>query len=483
MQLERRILGNATALGLSAILGQLANFGFVVLVARGFGRDVFAQYAFSMAAGALICVLVTFGSIPLLIRASAQDRSGGLDMLTAVLPFNIFVGSVVWAGTILSGFVYSLTSEQLTILGCIVAHHVIIRITAVLQSQLQGQERMDLVARTQVGRSVLALALGVVFALTTRNAVAGVSAMPIASIVFLFYAGAMMKNVLGPIQWKWDPIGAWGVVRQALPFLLIVALATGNERLGILMLYALQNADSVATFATSERIISAAAIFYAMLTAATLPLATRFAQTDTEQYRILINKIARLINLAVLPLATLLFLFSDDVIALLFGDGFSTSAPILRVIALVFVVRAVSAIQEMAAVSSERQRVVVLGRIAGLVCLLILGPPLIYIEGPIGLAYAMVGAELGYATATHILLSRVGVRIAPLNASLRTATACSVVIAVGGLSNDLGLLLRALIVGGCLVAGLWGFGAVSVQDIKYLLAVAKTKRPQGTGIV
>jgi O-antigen/teichoic acid export membrane protein len=481
VQLEKRILGNATSLGVSAILGQLANFGFVVLVARGFGRDVFAQYVFSMATGALICVLVTFGSISLLIRASAQSRSGGLDMLTAILPFNVFVGLLVWAGTILSGFVYSMTTEQLAILACIVAHHVIIRITAVLQSQLQGQERMDLVARTQVGRSVLALALGVVLALTTRNAVAGVSAMPIASIVFLFYAGAMLKSVLGPIKWQWDPKSAWHVVRQALPFLLIVALATGNERLGILMLYALQDGNSVATFATGERIISAAAVFYVMLTAATLPSAARLAQTDAEQYRILINKIARLINLAVLPIATLLFLFSDDVIAMLFGDNFSTSAPILRVIAFVFVVRALSAIQEMAAVSSEQQRVVVFGRIAGLIFLLILGPPLIHLEGSKGLAYAMVGAELGYAAVTHVLLRRVGVRISPLRVSLRTAVACGVTIAIGGLSNDLGLLLRSLIVGGCLVAGLWGFGAVSVQDIKYLLAIMKTKRLKSTG--
>jgi O-antigen/teichoic acid export membrane protein len=482
VQLERRILGNATSMGVSAVIGQLANFGFVILLARGFGRDIFAQYALSMAIGALACVLVSFGSISLLVRSSAQDISRGLEMLRAILPVQVLMGLIVWVATLALGVILSMTAVELSILGCIVGHHVIIRITAVLLTPLQGQERMDIVAVIQVGRNVLALATGVTLALTTGSAVASVSAMPIASIVFLVYASAKVQGLLGPIAWKWDPKAARHVVMQALPFLLIVALSTGNQRLGVLMLSVIQGNDALATFASGERIITSAAVLYTMLTVATLPAASRLALSDSPRHHELVNRVARLVMLVVLPAAITLVLFSDDIIGLLFGSEFATSAHILRIVAWVLVIRAVSSIQEMAAISTERQRVIVIGRSYGLVLLLLLGLPLIWMAGPFGLAFAMLGAEIGYVATLQVLLRRAAVAISPLSSSLRTVAACGFTLVVGMIAANLDLLPRAVLLVGCVIAGLWGFGAVRPHDLRYLLTILRTKRADYLGI-
>lgn len=481
MQLERRILGNATSLGVSAIIGQLANFGFVILVARGFGREIFAQYALSMAIGALACILVSGGTILLLVRSGAQDMPRGLGMVAAILPFQAVTGVVVWLATLALGFALAMSAEELSILACIVGHHVIIRITAVLLTQLQGQERMSIVAAVDVGRSILALAGGLALALTTGNAVAGISAMPVASSVFLLYTGVTVHRELGPIAWKWDPGAAWQVAMQALPFFWIAALATANERLGILMLRVIQGGDALATFASGERIITAAAILYSTLTAASLPAASRLALTDGTRHLELSNRVARLVLLIVLPAATAMFLFSADIIGLLFGSEYASSAPILKIIAGILVIRAISSVQDMTALSAGRQDDVVAGRIAALILLLILGLPLIRIAGPLGLAYAMLGAEVGYAATVRVLIRRAGVTISPLRPSRATLAACGLTLIVGMAAADLHLLPRTMLALGCLVAGLWAFRAVRPHDLRYLLAVLRTKRSDYPG--
>ena len=150
----------------------------------------------------------------------------------------------------------------------------------------------------------MTLAVGVALAVATGSAIAGVSAMPVASCFFLLYSGYKVRSVLGPVTWKWDPRGAWNVARQAFPFFLIVAVTTACDRLGPLMLIAIQDPDSLATFASGERIITVAAILYSMLTAASVPAASRLALTDGERQRKLASRIARIVLLAVVPAAT-----------------------------------------------------------------------------------------------------------------------------------------------------------------------------------
>lgn len=476
MQVERRVLGNALTLGVGAIIGQLANFGFVILVARGFGREVFAQYALSMVIGGLACLMVSFGSISLLTRCSAQDLTRSIEMLKSVLPIQVGIAILVWILVVAAALLFSPTVENLVILGCIVAHHIILRITGVLLAYLHGQERMQTVAAVKVGRSIVMLAAGTALAFTTGNALAGISAMPMTALLFLFYTNGKLKGLIGPVGWRWDPAGAWAVAKQAFPFFLIIAVTAACDRLGPLMLSAIQNPDALATYASGERIITAAAILYTMLTAASVPAASRFALSDRERFTRLANRITRLVCLAMLPVATLLFLFSDDIIVLMFGREFVTSAPVLRIVAWILVVRGINSVQEMAAVSASRQRDVLLTRGVGLAMIMMLGPLLIWKFGATGLAWVTLAAESTYAAALHLRLWRLGISLSLLRPAAATLIACAVALAAGKLSQDLGLPARVAVVGLSIVAGLWIFGAVRSHDLRYLRSILKTKR-------
>jgi len=481
MQIERRVLGNATSLGLSALIGQLANFGFVILVARGFGRDVFAQYAFSMAIGALICTVVSFGSISLLVRSSAQDSSRGLEMLGVILPVQWMLGIGVFAITIASGFLANMPFDNLCILASIVAHHIIFRITAVLVAQLQGMERMDIVAVLRISRSLVTLIAALIIALTTKNPILAVASMPVTSFLVLLSAGAIVRHLVGPLNLRWDQTAAWHIATQAFPFFITAFLAAAGDRIGILMLSAFHGNDGVATYASGERIITAAAILYSMLTAATLPAASRLAPVDRERHSEVINRLVRIVMLFVLPVATLLFLFSGDIIAFLFGQEFISSVPILRVISGVLVVRSLISVQAMLAVSVGHQSEVLAGRVVQVALLVLVGLLLIRAVGPIGLAYTVLIAEVGQAIVLNVLLRRAGVMFSLLRLAGATVAGCTITLAIGALTPALPVIPRMLLIVGCMIIALGGLGAIRRHDIMYFLAIIKTDRSDHSG--
>jgi O-antigen/teichoic acid export membrane protein len=481
MQIERRVLGNATSLGLSALIGQVANFGFVILVARGFGRDVFAQYALSMAIGALICTVVSFGSISLLVRSSAQDRSRGLEMLGVILPVQWMLGIGVFAITIASGVLAKMPLDNLCILSSIVAHHIISRITAVLVAQLQGMERMDIVAVLRISRSLVTLSAALIIALTTENPILAVASMPVTSFLVLLSASAIVRRIAGPLNLRWDQTAAWHIAIQAFPFFITAMLAAAGNRIGILILSAFHGNDGVATYASGERIITAAVVLYSMLTAATLPAVSRLAPIDPERHSEVVNRLVRIVMLFVLPAATLLFLFSGDIIALLFGQEFISSVPILKIVSGVLVARSLISVQAMLAVSVGRQREVLVGRVVEVTLLVLVGLPLIRAIGPLGLAYTVLVAEVGQAAVLYVLLHRAGVMFSLPRLAGATVAGCAITLALGALLPALPVIPRVLLIVGCMFIALWGLGAIRRHDIMYFLAIIKTDRSNHSG--
>ena len=73
MHVERRVLINTAVLGTGEVVGQLANFAFVVLLARTYGVEIFGWYSFAMALGAVLSVFVSVGGTGYVTRELARE--------------------------------------------------------------------------------------------------------------------------------------------------------------------------------------------------------------------------------------------------------------------------------------------------------------------------------------------------------------------------------------------------------------------------
>ena len=95
-RVERRVLINTAVLGVGEAVGQLANFAFVVLLARRYGVEVFGWYSFAMALGAVLAVFVSLGGTGYETRELARDRVRAQTIFDTLRSVQMESGLIVW---------------------------------------------------------------------------------------------------------------------------------------------------------------------------------------------------------------------------------------------------------------------------------------------------------------------------------------------------------------------------------------------------
>ncbi len=97
METERKILSNTLLLATGQLIAQLANFGFVILLARSFGASTLGLYSLAMSIGALSGIFVGFGTNSLARKEIARDPRTDRDVIGKVFPLQILAGIAVLA--------------------------------------------------------------------------------------------------------------------------------------------------------------------------------------------------------------------------------------------------------------------------------------------------------------------------------------------------------------------------------------------------
>jgi O-antigen/teichoic acid export membrane protein len=213
-----------------------------------------------------------------------------------------------------------------------------------------------------------------------------------------------------------------------------------------------------------------------VLTVSSLPALSQLAATDTTRLKQLSNRLVRLAWLIGLPVATGLFLFSEEIIVGVFGQSYAGSVIVLKVASVLMVVRALRSVLGPMSMATDRQSDLAIGRAISLVVLIISAPLLVPLFGAVGLVASMIVAE---SVLVSILIWRLAVaRNLPtvFRPAFRIAAACALAMVVGMLGAEMSLLARipASVLAG--IAGLWLFQAVTKEDLRLILELPRRKR-------
>ena len=268
-------------------------------------------------------------------------------------------------------------------------------------------------------------------------------------------------------------------VRRAKPFFLIRVLSSAYDRLGVIILGILATREVVGEFAAGDRIIAALGVLVNVVTVSSLPALSHLAATDTARLIQLSSSLVRLAWLIGLTIATALFLFSEDIIVVLFGQSYIGAVPVLKVASVLMVVRSLRSVLGPMTMATETQSDLVMARAISLVVLLISAPLLIPSLGAVGLAASMVVAEFALVLILIWRLSAAGHLPDLFRPAIRIGAACSLAIAVGTLAAESSPFIRisaSTLVG---IVGLWLFKAVTREDVQLALKISRRKRGRG----
>lgn len=479
LETQKRLFGNTALLAGAEAVGQLVNFAFVVGLARVFGRDLLGIYAFAMAIGALSAIVVSHGTHTVLLRELSREPEETTRATGSVLAFQSALALTMALAVHLAARWLAPSPEHLWVVTSVVGFHVSMRLAYLLSIGYQARQEMEAAAVLKAAPRVLILLFAGLAMLWGASAALTLASMPVAALVTVAGMAWVWARRFGHPRPQFRHVEIASYVRQGAPFFLVLVLSTLYARLGIIYLTISSGEAEAGLFASAERLVVAAGTAQVMFSAALLPVVAALWQRGRDGFAELVERAGRLLLFLTLPIATVLALFSDDLIGLIYGDDFEGAAGVLAAAAWLLVVRGVAQLLSTTSVAANRQRPLVLSKALGLGVLTLGSIILVRPYGAPGLVAAMLASELSATTLLYVSLRGHRIPLTRFDGGLRVALACLLAAAAAQQTADLALWLRALAVGGVGTIALWLFGAVHRHDINYLRAILATRGKPG----
>jgi PST family polysaccharide transporter len=477
MKVERRVFGNVAILGTGELIAQFANFAFVVLIARAFGPELLGHYSLFMAVSAVVAVFVSFGTMQLHIRNIGRDPDHGAQLLRALFPVQLVLAVVAWVGIVSVGAKSGLDATGLGLLAVIAGYQILVRMTGILLTEAKGRQRMRPVAVVHASTPMLILGATSILVWLSFGPVVALSVMPVVAVIFTIFAVKTAIRLGGPIRLRWNPSLFKAGLQETRPYFAIMLLTSAYERSGVIILGLLASPAIVGEFAAGERMVAALGVLISVFTTAALPALSSLAGSDHKQLIQVGNRLIRVAWLVGLPVATVISLFSPEIIDLFFGQSYSGSSAVLAIASILLVIRALRAILGPMAMATGQPGDLALARAIALVSLICGAPFLVTWFGAKGLAAMMVISEAILLTILVRKLAAAGNLPTLLRPALSILAACAVAYAVGLLGADWSLLLRIVTTLSAGLVGLWLFRAIRTADIQFVIETARRKGP------
>ena len=480
METERKIFANTFVLTTGHGAAQLLNFLFVIYFARAFGVEALGAYSFAISAATIASVFVSFGSNSLALREIARDPREETRLVGSLVPIQLCTGFLVFGVVTIVGKSFDLGGIAYGMLLLMALSHVVMRWSGLIGARFGAREQMAYLSGAEALRNLVRLLLGIAFISLFNDPVVAVGAFPIASLLVYLWLYFASTRSFGAPQFSLSRLRAVALAVAAWPYFSILVLGVLYDRLGIIFLRAIQSESAVGYFASAERLIVPVGLLYTMFLSSVFPVLSRLTAQDEQAMDTLVARCLRLLIVLTLPVGVLLYLFSADIIAILFGQEFGESAGVLRVAAWVFVIEGINGYFEVVAMATGNAAIIARVRFAALSIFVVVAIYLVNTMSYMGLISAIAIAEASIGIALYAVLRTKVRSLRILRAGWRTAVASLVVLVAGLILRDQPLVLRLVTLTMIVIASMLAIGVVKRHDMRFLAAIAFPGRHSGS---
>lgn len=389
--LNSSFLRNLSAVTLSKIATILLGLVTVGYAARALGPGLFGMYTFAEAAVAYVSILLLPGLVNWGQRAIAQDRPSSGRNLTIVASTRFVLSVVGYGCLVLFAFRGVDDSTQRNII--IVFGLSLLTMALDIEWVFGGLELMRVPALI----TVIVAAVRVMWLLALIKS-------PDDVLVYAAMAPALdlLKFSLGCFFLRSTPVrlaiprmdglrAAWW---SALPLNIVGTMVILLHHANKLFVYGFLGPAELGIFGAAFRLATLATMFPALLASVFLPRLARIVQEQPEKAQREAQLYASTHMLIAFFIALLFFTESSSIVAIIYGESYSQSAALLRLLAVAVVFNYAICGYSNCLVSYNRDRAMIATVVASLIVSIGGGLFLVPAFGCVGAALAVCGIDL-----------------------------------------------------------------------------------------
>ncbi len=327
---ESRLIKNILSLATAQVITKLVNMAASIAIVRLLGSEELGRYAYVLAFAYPFGAVADFGLAAYAIREVSRGRSRESEVLAALRRTLFLCASVGWIVMMGCGAMLHRDAVMLTSLALAGFASVLSAFTTPMLVSLTAREDLRTVAVCQILGSLLGSAAVAGALLLGGKTVSLLLAATAANLVML----AVTYVLTGPLP-AMSPASmsvVSAMIRDALPFgLLLIGFAV-YYRVDMVMLEWLRGTREVGLYAAAYRFLDAIIPLAASVARPFYPRFSGLAGRDRDSSRELLEKTWRPLLGLILPLAIGICFAAEPLTLVLFGGEFKDSVAPLQVL-------------------------------------------------------------------------------------------------------------------------------------------------------
>jgi O-antigen/teichoic acid export membrane protein len=252
-------------------------------------------------------------------------------------------------------------------------------------------------------------------------------------------------------------------------------LAQFYDRIGIIILTYLKGETATGMYSAADRLLATIASGVAMFGTVTFPVMSRlFAESKDELFK-LYERSIRLMLITLLPLSTMIFLLSKQIILTIFGDKFIESIPALQILAWTLLFFGLNCILANLFVVTNHQNQLVKMQIPIYIGYFVVNLALIHKYSFIGLAWAKLFAETFLFLTAYFYISRTIHNVHIIKKATAPIISCLLTALVFYLMGNINLWLKVSSTLIVCVSTMFAFKGIQKHDLVFMKRILLSK--------
>lgn len=323
---RQTVAKNAFWLSFGQIVSRLIRVGLIIFVARTLGTAGYGIFSYALGLAAFFTIFSDVGVSSILTRESAKDPALMQKYFSTAFAIKLVLIGISALLIIVLAPLFSKIPEVIPILPIVALLLSADGLREFSYAITRAKEKMQIEAGINILTNIVITGIGlfVVFnAPTPFNLTVGYA---IGSAIGLIVSAWILRDYFAHPWRHFDKTLVKKILTDAWPFALLGFLGGIMINTDTIMLGWLKTAGDVGLYSAAQRPVQLMYLFPGILSTSLFPSFARFARTDSARFRVILEKVLKLVFLFTLPVVGGGIILSVGIMGTIFGAEYIPAA-------------------------------------------------------------------------------------------------------------------------------------------------------------
>lgn len=405
MTTRNSLVRNTFWLGLVEGFSKVIMFGVTVSLVRYLGATKFGTFNLAFSYVAMFMILADFGLNTITSRDVAKHRDQTEKYLSNLLGLKLVLSLIITILITISLFILP-TSGTKTMILVVMFYNLLQNLGSAITAIFSAWERMELVFFTRIVYylGILISALTVIY--FKGSVLDIVIAYGIATIISVLFSVYLTKKINIKINISFDKVFWQELLIESIPMMGLAIVGTIYANNDTLLIGKFMGSEKVGFYQSAYKILFAFQSINVINNAIFPRINILLHEQNHDTLNKLIKIIVSLSILGLVPLATIITIFSHQIITIIYGATFTLAAPIMSVLIWSGVINYFRILTSNLLFAQKKQHKILIAVTIGLIINFLINIIFIPQYGIITSAYALLISEITILFATIISLKK-----------------------------------------------------------------------------